>query len=434
MCRSLGPLVCELPTSLCSPIRVGLFERSNNDTAPASTCTTSRSKAWMTRSVAQKMVSHVEAELDTLRSTCRLLQSTTCTTCVAPLQRSEIQLGALLGEGGFSEVYQVTGFDFDEHDEEEPQRSARQQLAASSDQFVIKHLRKDLVTTKSTQKFHQAAADLVLEAQFLAHLDHPHIVQIRGWSRGGVSSFRDGSSAYFLVLDKLDETLSQRIRVWKEECHVTSRRPIHYATKLRYASEIAKALYYLHQHKIVYRDLKPDNIGIQNNSIQLFDLGLCRELPVSNDNSNQTFLMSLVGTRRYMAPEVALGKGYNLQVDVYSFAMVLYELFTHTKPFELYSRDMHQLLVCEEGQRPQLSSSGSSASSQVPAVLQILLKEAWATDPQQRPTSAILHLRLQAMLAAQAQTNKRRHLPKLLFGSLLRSRLLSRKSRSTCRH
>ncbi len=73
----------------------------------------------------------------------------------------------------------------------------------------MKHLRRDLLPKKS--KFVHAAADLVMEAKFLSTLYHPNIVKLRGWS-GGPESYAVGShDDFFLVLDRLDHTLSLRI-------------------------------------------------------------------------------------------------------------------------------------------------------------------------------------------------------------------------------
>jgi serine/threonine protein kinase len=268
----------------------------------------------------------------------------------------------------------------------------------------MKHLRKDLLSKRA--KFNQAATDLVLEAQFLARIDHPHIIKLRGWSAEGIAGFGDGNhDGFFIVMDRLDRTLSCQIQNWKEQQEYSrttakSRRGVvtHYQQKLRYASEIASALQYLHERNIIYRDLKPDNIGLQNDSIVLFDFGLCCELPETKD-CNEVFQLSGVGTRRYMAPEVALKFGYNLKVDIYSLGMVLYELFTHTKPFELYSREMHKAFVCEEGVRPALPRSWNND-------LQRLFRGAWAADAVQRPTIGEVCQCLQDLTAA-AETPKK---------------------------
>ena len=59
-------------------------------------------------------------------------------------------------------------------------------------------------------------SDLVLEAELLASLSHPNIIKLRGITYSGSAGFADGPCGYFLVIDRLQETLDQRIKLWRE--------------------------------------------------------------------------------------------------------------------------------------------------------------------------------------------------------------------------
>ncbi len=351
------------------------------------TMSTTRKQAFLKRSLAHRTVSFVENEVEKIMSTSAFMQSTEARSDVAPLQRHEIQKGELVGQGGFSEVYQLTSLNLGDaeadHDDESTSvhisQEARESLAAAAcaTGLVVKHLRKDLLPKRT--RFQTAAADLVTEAQFLARIDHPNIIKLRGWTASGIASLGQGQhDGFFIVMDKIDCTLAEKIQEWQYRDAKNPTKISHLETKLRYARELASALEYLHERRLVFRDLKPENIGILNDSVVLFDFGLCRELPESSNLEDQ-YEMSGVGTLRYMAPEILMRQKYNQKADIYSLSMVFYEMFFHSKPFDLYTFDMHQLLVCEEQERPHIPSY-------CPSHLRALLEDTWDPEPLDRPS------------------------------------------------
>ncbi|KAF9016411.1 kinase-like protein [Hymenopellis radicata] len=94
-----------------------------------------------------------------------------------------------------------------------------------------------------------------------------------------------------------------------------------------YLCEILMALVFLHELKIMYRDLKTENILIgRDGHIKLADFGLA---------NRRTFSKSLVGTPDYIAPEILLGKEYNHSVDYYSFGVLMFELLVGTTPYHI---------------------------------------------------------------------------------------------------
>lgn len=230
--------------------------------------------------------------------------------------------------------------------------------------YVMKHLKPELMD--SPKDFLLAACDLVSEAQLLLCLEHPNIARLRGWSMAGPGGYRTGQhNAFFIICDRLFETLLDRTYSWRRQWKSIHRNgsrnvadvPSRYGTRilswrkkhqraeeedaldenlqelllkrLAVAHDIACALEYLHEKRIVYRDLKPTNIGFDiNEEVKIFDFGLARYLPPPVTHlPNEVFAMNHAGTDGYVAPEVYTEQ-YNAKADVYSFAVVFWEMMS----------------------------------------------------------------------------------------------------------
>jgi len=149
------------------------------------------------------------------------------------------------------------------------------------------------------------------------------------------------------------------------------------ATVVRWATETAKGMNYLHTRTpaIVHRDLKSVNLLVDADwHIKVSDFGLARTKATSQHAYTQ------VGTWGWMAPEVLDNKPYDEKADVYSFGVVLWELLTREEPF----KGMHPMQIMraiDRGERPPLP-----ADVNCPASYLELLHGCWDADPPSRPT------------------------------------------------
>jgi eukaryotic-like serine/threonine-protein kinase len=157
------------------------------------------------------------------------------------------------------------------------------------------------------------------EARAVAQLSHPHIVTVID---AGEEAHPDGGGTPYIVFEYVDgETLKALMRRTGQ---------LEITEAIAYAIEIARALEAAHEHFIVHRDVKPQNVLLGGDGeAKITDFGIARTLT----EEGLTLDGRVLGTTDYVSPEQALGQSVTGQSDIYSLGVVLYEMLTGTVPF-----------------------------------------------------------------------------------------------------
>ncbi|AVP98534.1 hypothetical protein C7S18_15665 [Ahniella affigens] len=226
-------------------------------------------------------------------------------------------------------------------------------------------------TIKTTYSDPTVAADLerrfLTEARSVARLKHPGIVSL--YDAG------QQDDTQFLVMEFVEGVNLQSCL--KHGVQFTT------AASVQIAIDVLAALEHAHQHRIVHRDIKPGNILLDvDGTIRLADFGIAKVQEFGADNG--TLVQGLaIGTPRYMSPEQATGQEVDGRSDLFSTAVMLFELLTGTWPFDQGGPFSPQEIVLFQ-EAPPVSTRMRPPQPALDPVLQRALAKA----PDQRYQSA----------------------------------------------
>ena len=217
--------------------------------------------------------------------------------------------------------------------------------------------------------------DFLVEIKLMSALQNDHIVQFLG-----VVIAPNRNKLYLVtelmhlgnlrdVLDRKGENLPWNLR-------------------LKLAKDAAKGMSYLHSRKLIHRDLKPQNLLVNSEwSCKVSDFGI-------SIVSSHTTHMTCIGTPIYMAPEVLAKDKYSEKADVFSFGVLLVEIYSAMRPYSggpFAGMNQAQLMyqIVQNGARPEIGS--------LPAPLQQLVTDCWAEDIRLRPSFPEIVVRLRRL-------------------------------------
>jgi eukaryotic-like serine/threonine-protein kinase len=257
------------------------------------------------------------------------------------------------------------------------------------------------------------AERMARERDILATLEHPHIARLYD---AGV----DEQGRPWLALEYVQ---GQPIDAYAQARALT----VHQRVAL--LLQVCDAVAYAHSRLAIHRDLKPGNILVtESGQVKLLDFGIAKLVQAEGWAAPQTALTELVGTAmtlRYASPEQLRGEPLGTGSDIYSLAVVAYELLAGVSPYGA-PRDAAALrAVIERGDLPLASAvaQGAPARRALGGDLDVVLARALSPYPRQRYAHvAALAQELQHVLAGQPVVARRRHLAERLRRRVQRSR------------
>jgi len=283
-------------------------------------------------------------------------------------QRKSVHLtvGKFLGSGGFGSVYEghlMTS------------SMTSQQQHCKGRKVAVKMIRRN------NRNPHAVHESFVAEKVAMT-LRHRNVVRVFGTTDVNCDVIR----AERLVVMEYAGSRNLLSIINDDDEYLTSYR------RLKYASDVISALYYIHKHNVVHLDVKPANILVTSNDVcKLGDFGCCKVLPDSGQGSPTTPTNSyLTGTLAYRSPELLKGEYPTCAADIYSYGICLWQMLRREKPYG--NDNMYVVIfgVVSYKLRPDIDEE---MERRHPSYIR-LIRKCWKGEPSQRPTARDVILKL----------------------------------------
>ena len=346
-----------------------------------STASTSCNSSLLMSSNASLMSKEEESAAAVIVSDTPFLDTAQPSGALPRFESSELVLGNLVDRGSFTETHEISdidrSLDFQANSASEDFArfkvwKATTKKRRKQSKYSLKHVSRGLQTEQEVQR---AVVGLTIEANYLHALDHANIIKLQGLCTTTVALDYKCYDYHALITTCIAETLPHCVDRWNDEeedpSAFNSDMMLH--MKTNYAFQMADALCYLHDRKIVFRNLTLNSMGLSKKTgeVQLMNFDCVKEMPGS-------FLEDgFMGAKTYMALEMAQGSKYDFKVDSYSWAVCFFEMLTQEPAYETTTDG-------EIIRENNVWSPSLEGLDYIPAGIQDLLQDAWETDPKDR--------------------------------------------------
>jgi len=238
----------------------------------------------------------------------------------------------------------------------------------------------------------QAEEEFLKEVQVLAKLRFPTVLSLIGWARTNAGNL--------LIITEYMRYGTLKNIIHDRDAQGNFKHQLNLIEVLSYAQSICSGMAYLHGTHIIHRDLKPENILIADTtscSVKVADFGMGRLMEPKKSSThlevaqNQNPMMTPnTGTPVYAAPEIST-RNYTTKADVYSFGVILWEMYCRDKPWKDIQWAFEVAKMVDSGKRPPLPKS-------MPEWLQTLITTTWHSNPEKRPSFQYLANRFKSHL------------------------------------